>query len=186
MYNEIFVAWQNEMGSEKLQSLPTDFYARAGTSLQMITEEKRAADKNLPKSILLEQEKDFAERMLHDLILLRYKKLSKIVIQDKEILSEGLAAEEKSLFKGFLPFKEAYQRFTQNLLSGQHIQPKEEKTIVDIRKRVVLRFLQDIPAIIGSDMKTYGPFLAEDVGSLPDENAKILVRQGLAKLIEST
>ena len=174
------------MGSEKLQSLPTDFYARAGTFLQMIIEEKRTADKNLPKSILLEHEKDYAERMLNDLILLRYQKLSKIVTQDKEILSEGLAAEEKSLFKSFLPFKEAYQRFAQNLLRGQHIQPKEEKTIADIRKRVVLRFLQDIPAIIGSDMKTYGPFLAEDVGSLPDENAKILVRQGLAKLVEST
>ena len=65
-------------------------------------------------------------------------------------------------------------------------QPNEEKAIVEIRKKVVLRFLQDIPAIIGSDMKTYGPFLAEDVGSLPDENAKILVRQGLAKLVEST
>jgi hypothetical protein len=34
-------------------------------------------------------------------------------------------------------------------------------------KRVVLRFLADVPAIIGSDMKTYGPFKAEDVASVP-------------------
>ena len=33
-------------------------------------------------------------------------------------------------------------------------------------------------------MKTYGPFVAEDVASLPVENAKMLVKQGLAVSIE--
>jgi len=47
-----------------------------------------------------------------------------------------------------------------------------------------LRFLRDIPAIIGADMKTYGPFNAEDVASLPAENAKILAKQGLAERVE--
>jgi DNA replication initiation complex subunit (GINS family) len=41
-----------------------------------------------------------------------------------------------------------------------------------------------VPAIIGSDMKTYGPFEAEDIASLPAENAKILVKQGLAEKVE--
>jgi len=51
-------------------------------------------------------------------------------------------------------------------------------------KRVVLRFLKPVPSIIGADMKTYGPFLIEDVASVPESNAKILVKQGLAKLAE--
>ena len=51
-------------------------------------------------------------------------------------------------------------------------------------KRVALRFLKPVPSIIGSDMKTYGPFLVEDVASVPESNAKILVKQGLAKLAE--
>jgi len=33
-------------------------------------------------------------------------------------------------------------------------------------------------------MKTYGPFKAEDVASLPIENANVLVKQGLAEKIE--
>jgi len=37
---------------------------------------------------------------------------------------------------------------------------------------------------MGTDMKSYGPFLAEDVASLPVENAKVLVKQGLAVLVE--
>jgi DNA replication initiation complex subunit (GINS family) len=33
-------------------------------------------------------------------------------------------------------------------------------------------------------MATFGPFKVEDVASLPLENAKILVKQGLAERIE--
>ena len=33
-------------------------------------------------------------------------------------------------------------------------------------------------------MKTYGPYVAEDVASLPAENAKMLVKQGLAVSVE--
>jgi DNA replication factor GINS len=47
-----------------------------------------------------------------------------------------------------------------------------------------VRFLKPIPAIIGGDMKTYGPFAAEDVASVPAENARILVKQGLAVVVE--
>ena len=37
---------------------------------------------------------------------------------------------------------------------------------------------------MGADMKSYGPFTAEDVASLPPQNAQILVKQGLAVLVE--
>jgi DNA replication initiation complex subunit (GINS family) len=33
-------------------------------------------------------------------------------------------------------------------------------------------------------MKAYGPFVVEDVASLPVENAKILVKQGFAEVVE--
>ena len=51
-------------------------------------------------------------------------------------------------------------------------------------KRSTIRFLKNIPAIMGADMKSYGPFIAEDVASLPPQNAQILVKQGLAVLVE--
>jgi DNA replication factor GINS len=44
--------------------------------------------------------------------------------------------------------------------------------------------LKEIPAIIGADMKTYGPFKTEDVASLPAENARILAKQNLAEKVE--
>jgi DNA replication initiation complex subunit (GINS family) len=48
----------------------------------------------------------------------------------------------------------------------------------------VVRFLQAVPAIMGIDMKTYGPFKPEDVVSLPVENAENLIRRGIAKEVE--
>ncbi|MGE5188400.1 MAG: hypothetical protein ACM3JE_05170, partial [Betaproteobacteria bacterium] len=51
-------------------------------------------------------------------------------------------------------------------------------------KRLTLRFTKSIPAIMGADMKSYGPFIAEDVASLPEVNAKMLVKQGLAVMVE--
>jgi len=43
-----------------------------------------------------------------------------------------------------------------------------------------VRFLRDVPAIVGEDLKTYGPFKAGDVAKLPRGNADALVRQGAA------
>jgi len=33
-------------------------------------------------------------------------------------------------------------------------------------------------------MKTYGPFKPEDIASLPEENARILIKQGAAMEVE--
>lgn len=51
---------------------------------------------------------------------------------------------------------------------------------------ILVRFVQDVPQIIGVDLKTHGPFKAEDIGSLPKENAEALIKQGLAKAIPSS
>jgi DNA replication factor GINS len=40
----------------------------------------------------------------------------------------------------------------------------------------VVRFLVDIPAIIGADLKPYGPFKPEDIATLPLENVEILMK----------
>ena len=73
------------------------------------------------------------------------------------------------------------------ILEGQVVKidvPSATQESVVVHRRVTVRFLKPVPSIIGSDMKSYGPFLVEDVASVPVENAKILVKQGLAKEID--
>jgi DNA replication factor GINS len=97
-------------------------------------------------------------------------------IVPREVLTE----EEEKLHGEILPLAEAYQTFLKDILQG-HLSriEREEKP-----KKLLLRFVQEIPAIVGSDMKTYGPFEPEDIATLPSENARILIKQGVAVEVE--
>jgi len=44
-----------------------------------------------------------------------------------------------------------------------------------------IRFLKDCAEIVGTDLKTYGPFKKDDVAALPKENASILIKLGIAE-----
>jgi len=121
--------------------------------------------------------------MLRELVWARYRKLVKLVGEGQKVLSDLLTVEEAEICADYVSFAEAYQKFAQNLLRGQVVKANLAKMCP---KRVALRFVKPIPAVVGSDMKSYGPFMVEDVASLPVENAKILVKQGLAVTVEAS
>jgi len=50
-------------------------------------------------------------------------------------------------------------------------------------RSVVVRFLKPIDKIMGTDLHTYGPFEAEDVATLPFENASALIGKKIAMKI---
>jgi len=145
-------------------------------------------DKKSVKANLLDQEAKNVALMLEELLWARYKKLLETISQNQKLPLESLTVEEAKMCESFAAFSSAYQKFTADLLQGQTSQtaahPVAETEAEVGHKRVILRFTKNIPAIMGTDMKSYGPFLAEDVASLPVENAKVLVKQGLAVLVE--
>ena len=180
MYNELYDAWMRELQNPELEKLPSDFYSNAAKYLKKLKEEGRMLDKRTVKARLLRIEGQNVKRMLHELIKTRYKKLLRKTSEGYKIPDDTLAAEEVKLLSGFSPLIESYQAFAKGLLQGQLLQ-------IDAKceqKNAVLRFLKDVPAIVGSDMKSYGPFKVEDVASVPIENAKILVKQSLAEKVE--
>jgi DNA replication factor GINS len=180
MYNELYAAWRREIDDASLGGLPPDFYAKIADYLRRIKEENRMIDKKSVKVNLLEHEAQNVKQMLEELIWARYKKLIKTITQSQKLASELLTVEEAKMSETFVTFADAYQNFAKDLMQGQVAKVDAEVS----HKRVTLRFSKNIPSIIGADMKTYGPFVAEDVASLPVENAKILVKQGLAVLVE--
>lgn len=48
---------------------------------------------------------------------------------------------------------------------------------------VLVRFLADHPQLVGVDLRTYGPFRADDLATLPLENARAIVRKNGAELV---
>jgi DNA replication factor GINS len=177
---ELYEIWRRELDNVELERLPPDFYPRIADYINRLKEERRMLDKKTVKARLLESEMRNVKRMLNELIQVRYKKLIKIIAKGQKAQSGSLTVEEAKIYE-VLPIAETYQRFVKSVLQG-HV-PKEVN-IEQGRKRVVLRFLSEVPAIIGADMETYGPFKVEDLASLPVENATILVKQGLAERVE--
>lgn len=194
MYNELYTAWQREIDDPTLGALQLDFYAKIAEYLQRIKAEDKVLDKKSVKMNLLEHEALNVERMLKELLGARYKKIIKTVTKNQKLPSELLTAEEARMCETFADFTKAYQNFADDLMQGQIKQIAESdrapiKVVVKtetapVPKRSTIRFLKSIPAIMGADMKSYGPFVAEDVASLPPQNAQILVKQGLAVLVE--
>ncbi len=184
MYDELYAAWRFELDNTELGCLPSGFYTRVAAYLRTIAKETRMIDKKTVKSKLLEHELKRVKCMLKELIWTRYTKLVSIVGESQELPSGLLADEEESLYMDFVSFAESYQKFADKLLRGQVSNKVSKAPPKKIRKRVVLRFIKTVPAVIGTDMKKYGPFMTEDVASVPLENAKILIRQGLAEKVE--
>jgi DNA replication initiation complex subunit (GINS family) len=180
MYEELYAAWQQETREDSLSKLPSDFYAKLAVYLKKITEEISKLDKSPLKTQLLEHEQTHVRRMLKDLLRLRYKKIVKSTSKTQKLPFEMFAVEEAKIFENLTPFADAYQKFETSLLQGQ----VSKVEVAAVHKRVTLRFSKNVPAIIGADMKTFGPFLVEDIASLPLDNARILVKQGLAELVE--
>lgn len=191
MYNELYAAWQREIDDPSLGGLPLDFYAKIAEYLRRIKEEDKVLDKKSVKMNLLEHESVNVERMLEELLGARYRKIIKTVTKSQKVPSELLTVEEAKMCETFADFAKAYQKFAENLMQGQIAESAKVATKVEANaevtlthKRSTIRFLKNIPAIMGADMKSYGPFVAEDVASLPPQNAQILVKQGLAVLVE--
>ena len=177
MYNEFYNIWKQELENLDLGRLPPDFYSRIADYLRRIKEESRMLDKKTVKANLLKSEMRNVKRMLRELIRTRYKKLIRKMAKSEKVSLDVLTVEEEKIYTGASPLAEAYQSFAESLLRGNVLKMGVGRE----HKRAVLRFLRDVPAIIGADMKTYGPFKVEDVASLPVENAKILVKHGLAE-----
>ncbi len=180
MYDELYEAWKMEQGNVEIQRLPKNFYAKIADYVKKIREERRMLDKKTTKAKLLKREFENVSSMAKQFFQLRYKKLREKSLAGETVPREVLTEEEEKFHGEILPLSEAYQAFLKDILRGSLSRiEKEEKP-----EKILLRFVQEIPAIVGSDMKTYGPFEPEDIATLPSENARILIKQGVAVEVE--
>ena len=181
MYNGLHEAWRKEKENTEIQKLTKDFYAKLADYVKKIREESRMLDKKTVKGKLMGREYKNVKRMVEELVQLRYRKALRKAVAGKAVPKELLTEEEAKLHGEVLPLTEACQAFVEDILRGRVSDIKRKGK----SKKMLVRFLHEIPAIIGSDMKTYGPFKSEDVATLPVENARALVKQGVVVEVEA-
>ena len=183
MYEEIYRAWKNEIENSSLQPLQRDFYSRSSVYMKRLLAEKENLDEKSLKFRLVTGEYGNARKLMIDLCNLRFKKIAALAYESQSVPETTLTDEEELFFENLLNASTHFSRTSRDIVEGQLITietPKDEKK----PKRILVRFTRDIPAIIGVDMKPYGPFKSEDVATLPLENVENLVKQGVAIKLE--
>ncbi|WXG40704.1 MAG: hypothetical protein WED07_07940 [Candidatus Freyarchaeum deiterrae] len=174
MYEKIYNAWEKEQKGETMQKLEDGFYNEAKKFLEALVSDKNESEPLLNK--LARKEYSNISFMLNDLMNIRLAKILRNIRDGKELNKEKLSYEEKILYERL--------KSDSSQLFGEKPLPPEVKEIEEKNESFLLiRFLRQLPAIVGSDMKVYGPFQVEDIATLPKENAKALILKKAAKLV---
>jgi len=176
VYNDIYKAWKAEKTSEKPQPLPSDFYRRAAGYLKGLEDDSAAGDTRTIQGRLLVDEKEIARRLFEEIKQTRLHKIVNAAREGSVINADGLTEEERELVGRFNESISTYKEHEATKPAGGSPSGPMELSVV--------RFLDNVPEIVGVDLKIYGPYKKEDVGSLPNQNARALIKQGLAKEID--
>jgi DNA replication initiation complex subunit (GINS family) len=176
LYNELYNTWRSEKNSPLPTPLPDDFFKRATNYLEGLQEDSGSSDPHSAQGRLLIREKEIAGRLLVELKQTRFRKILENAKNGVLVKEQNLMGEERTLLRDLSEFFAVRNEdYAKREDIGAAV-PRPELTVV--------RFLMNIPEIVGTDLRIYGPYKKEDVGSLPAENAHALVEQGAAKVIE--
>ncbi|MFH1285284.1 MAG: hypothetical protein ABIH99_01755 [Candidatus Micrarchaeota archaeon] len=189
-YDELRKLQSREKNDSLLTELPQDFYENVRTFLE-------GWNTKLSGKFGLAEAKEY-ENILKILRDIYYKRQQKILFKALLVAKtgedvDGLATGERELFGSILGSLKESDAYFDSLLSVQRaahqmveqqkiqtpkqVQPKFEKSV----KR--LKFSTEIPKFVGSDQMSYGPFNAGDEHELPNSEAELLLRKGVAQEI---
>jgi DNA replication factor GINS len=181
-YNQLLDVWKTEKNSSLLQPLEENFFSEMNRYVVQLRNQENKHEKESMWNRIIKREKENSTKMLSDLAQLRLRKIIISEIEGKTIIPSVLAKEEKALHSDFRRvLVEHNNRIKSNI---SEIAPKKEADPISRKEFKVVRFIKALPAIMGIDMKTYGPFEVEDIVSIPVENAENLIRKGFAKEVE--
>ncbi|MEM2905600.1 MAG: hypothetical protein QW057_03310 [Candidatus Bathyarchaeia archaeon] len=185
MYDQLLQALKNETEKEELQKLPRDFYEEVRNAARELIRRTRAGaeGKVAEKLLILELEK--ITDVLARLVEKRLSKMLRNSLRGLELPDELIVEDERRLLGAVMDVTKARDDLLASLTATAQLTPSGEPSSEVGKPMLLLRFLREVPSIVGVDMRTYGPFKPEDVALLPAENAEALMRQGAALRVQA-
>lgn len=180
-YDALYKAWKREKESTQLQQLPKDFYGDLADYMRRLREDQQMLDEKSLTAKLATTEYTYTNRLFMELLQIRRNKIATEILNSGSVPIEACAREEEKLVNDLTSVMDTYKKILKDRLEGKEAQVKE---IVVKPKKILVRFLQPLPAIVGVDMKNYGPFKQEDLALLPVENAEALLKHGVVVKVE--
>ena len=193
-YQRLHRAWLQEQEKDELQSIGDEFTREMKQYAQDLNRALGGAETLTGK--ITQIERQHVNHMLSELIEARLKKIVRSELESRPIDAQALTPEEQRLHANLRNLLTSYRDGSELPTAAVEtpakapMAPKQRPEAPATPAKpsepdlVVVRFLQQLPAIMGVDMKAYGPFKPEDVASIPRQNAVNLIRRGIAKLVE--
>ncbi len=196
---------RKEKHSEKLVDLEDAFYSSVQNYLEQKAEDKMAYNELRNAKVIFEDIQSRREKKTF------YQALRAVRSNEKPNLKEMTSVEKELfeklvdlLKKYHIQVENGKSKKEENKDTKEEMPEKEEnkqeetekskeenkgkqESSVDSSKEgegkdyIKVKILEDVPQIVGADLKDYGPFNSGDVVELPPENAKIFVNNGKAE-----
>lgn len=180
-YDDLYKAWKREKESTQLQQLAKDFYGDLADYMRRLREDQQMLDEKSLTAKLVALEYTYTNRLFTELLQIRRNKIATEILDSGSVPIEACTREEEKLVNGLTSVMDTYKKILKDRLEGKEGQVKESGVKP---KKILVRFLQPLPAIVGVDMKNYGPFKQEDLALLPVENAEALLKHGVVVKVE--
>jgi len=197
-YDDIKVAWEEEMSNDGLQDLADLRFSKMISYLSKVRLELAStnADDVLQADILTQEALNL-EFMLKDLIELRQHKILKAALANRKPTGDMTLTEEE-FYKTIQRAFDSHAEFVKDSLSGAtpKIRSKDQKEkpkakVSDVFDDaaegidyIIVRFLRPIEEpFMGLDERTHGPFEKESVARIPAANVRVWLRDGTATRI---
>jgi DNA replication initiation complex subunit (GINS family) len=198
-YGRLHEAWDKERQNKDLQTIPDDMLHEMRDYIATIN--KTPTDENTLAGQLTRTEKKYANQILRELTEMRLKKIVTLEVNNQPIDAQAMTPEEQKLHSNFRHLLTGFRQGSDMPeIAPISVTPKSEpkQKVKTTRAKptpkpvikptdvtlILVRFLQPLPAIMGIDMKAYGPFQPEELATIPAQNAENLIKRGIAKPVE--
>ena len=171
-----------EKHKASLFPIESDFYSSFKSRIGQL-EERLSTDPSFDGA----KEQENTLKILRDVIDRRQKKILLKAQHDLlagEVSSEGLAEEEKELYRSIIKLLKEHESVVlngsaQTALAEQAPAPEEQEP-----ELLSIKILQDLPEFVGPDMQVCGPFKQDQVVQLEKEEALLLINRNAAQQVE--
>ena len=160
-----------ETENDSLLEIKPNFYRNLSDFIGNLRKQEFDGVENKIKDTMIEMATELTSLLIH----IRLEKISNS--DDYEI--SHLLDEEKFI----LDSQEEQNERTEMILSATiNGKSKFLELLAENHKikKVVIRFLSEVDEIVGADLEKYGPFKAEDIATIPYENAQALIAKKIA------
>ena len=167
--NSLYSSLIREVENDSVQEIDSQLYQTLAEYLGKLKSEAYDGIENKIKTRLVEM-------ITQTVTLLLKTRLSKVSHGGMDLTN--LTDEEKFIMESLQDQQERKEMILSATLNGRtkllESLSKKHKT-----KPVSVRFIKDFDQFVGADFSKYGPFKAEDVATIPNENAQALIAKNI-------